>query len=465
MKFKLCLLAVLLCSVTVSANTPSVAIAPNVKKQLEQEKKSASKKVTDKKVAKESATDEKVANKKSPTENKSASVTTAEQSVKELALDKTTVAKPKPKLKPVADIPGVPTINARSYILIDALSGYVIAEKNADEQYSPASLTKMMTSYIVSEKLANGELNLSDKVGITRNASPKKFPGSSLMWVEVGSRVSVDDLHRGLVVSSANDAAVALAEHISNSVDNFVGLMNQKADSLGMLNTQFKNPHGLTAEGHYSSARDLAKLARAIVWDYPEDYFLYQEKTFNYNGITQSNRNTLLWSNPFVDGIKTGFTKDAGYCLVSSAKKEGVRLVAVVMGTKSEKARGWESQKLLSYGFRYFDTMSIYKAEDIVKTVRVWKGKRKYLKLGVDKDVYLTVPRGRKEHVQAEIVLEDDIVAPVQAGQQVGNIEVTWNDKTFLSEPLLAMESIGQANILSRFWDQCVYYVQKLMGD
>ena len=359
-------------------------------------------------------------------------------------------------------MPSVPEIHAKAYVLMDAYSGYVIASKNMDQRMPPASLTKMMTSYLVSKNIAEGELKISERVGISRNASADKFPGGSRMWLSAGEKVTVDDLQRGLVVASANDAAVALAEKIGNNVKSFTDIMNQQADALGMLNTQFKNPHGLPNKDHFSSAYDMALLARALIWDYPEDYFIYRDKTFSYKGVTQNNGNTLLWDNPFFDGIKTGFTDSAGYCLAASAVKDNMRLIAIVLGTKDKKARTWEAQKLMSYGFQYYRSYLVYKANKVIETHRVWQGKQKNIEIGVNKDVYLTLPRGKYEKIESNIVLDSQIVAPIERDTHVGHIKVTLEGKEILNEPVYAMESVESGSFLSRLWDAWVSFFSRL---
>jgi serine-type D-Ala-D-Ala carboxypeptidase (penicillin-binding protein 5/6) len=361
---------------------------------------------------------------------------------------------------PIADIPEPPNIDARSFILIDADNGFVIHEKDSDKRFSPASLTKLMTSYIVSGKIDDNTLRLSERVTITRNASGSHLNGSSRMWLKPGSTVTIDDLHRGLVVSSANDAAISLAEYISKDVDSFSLEMNKVATRLGMKNTQFKNPHGLTQKGHYSTAQDMSILAQAVITDYPKDYFLYKEKHFSYNGVTQSNRNTLLWSNAYVDGLKTGYTKDAGYCLIASAKKDGMRLISVVMGTASEKERARQSEKLLAYGFRHYERKLVYSAHSVVKLGRIWKGEKKLLKIGALKNAYLTLPKVSAHFTNAELMLDKGIMAPIEKGEEVGEIVVTLKGKVLLKQPVYALESIAKAGFFKGLIDHIIYLVK-----
>ncbi|MEM8593204.1 MAG: D-alanyl-D-alanine carboxypeptidase family protein [Pseudomonadota bacterium] len=372
-----------------------------------------------------------------------------------------------PKMSSSKDVVGMtslPDVNATAYVLMDASSGYVIASHNKDKKLPPASLTKMMTSYLVSESIADGKLKLSQRVGVSRNAAASNFPGGSRIWLSAGDSVTVDDLQRGLVVASGNDAAIALAEQISHKESKFVELMNNRAAELGMDSTQFKNPHGLPNKEHYSTAYDMALLARALIWDYPEDYFLYREKSFDYKGVTQSNRNTLLWDNPYIDGIKTGFTDSAGYCLAASAKKNKMRLIAIVLGTKSASARTWEAQKLLSYGFQHYETYQVYKAHDVIDAYRVWGGSQKTIQLGVEKDVYLTLPHGDYEKIDSNIVLDQQITAPVDQDTSVGYIQVTLNGTEVLNAPVIAMESIEEGGFLVRLWDTWVAFFSRNFG-
>ena len=370
-----------------------------------------------------------------------------------------------PALAAPVIIPAPPSIAASSYILIDANSGKVIAEKNADQKLPPASLTKLMTSYVVSYQLAQGEISNDDRVAVSRNAWAQNpvFAGSSLMWIEVGKQVSLGDLHRGIVISSGNDASVALAEHLASSEEGFADVMNQHARLLGMTNSNFANSHGLPADNHYMTARDLATLSQAIL-QYPEEYALYSEREFTFNNITQQNRNRLLWQDSSVDGLKTGHTEQAGYCLVTSAKKAGMRLISVVMGAKSQSARESETKKLLAYGFRYYETHQLYSQGDQLSENRLWGGKDDRLALGVERDIHLTMPRGRHADLQAVMNINQHIKAPITQGREYGELVISLEDEELLREPLVALQSVEQSGIIGRLWDSLVLFFSKLFG-
>lgn len=362
-------------------------------------------------------------------------------------------------------IPAAPKLSAQSWILLDADSGEVITEHNADERLPPASLTKLMTSYVVSYWLENGQIQNDDLVTISKNAWAQNpvFKGSSLMWIEVGKQVTLGDLHRGIVVSSGNDASVAVAEYIAGSEPAFAEVMNQHAAQLGMKNSHFVNSHGLPDDKHYSSARDMALLAKGILV-YPKEYALYSEKEFLYNGIRQTNRNRLLWSDPTVDGLKTGHTEAAGYCLVSSAEREGMRLISVVMGTSSESARERETQRLLAYGFRFFETHHLYTAGTELSKARVWQGAADEVSLGVKKDVYLTIPRGKHDQLQATLSVDDVLTAPITDGSEYGELVVSLEGKEVVRAPLVALQAVDQGGLVKRLWDAIVLFVLNLIG-
>ena len=362
-----------------------------------------------------------------------------------------------------AVIPAPPSIAASGYILIDADSGRVITEKNADEKLPPASLTKLMTSYVLSYELAEGNVANTDMVTISENAWAQNptFAGSSLMWIEVGKQVNLKDLHKGVVISSGNDASVAVAEHLAGSESAFADVMNQHAALLGMTGSHFVNAHGLPDPEHYMTARDLAILSKAIL-KYPEEYALYSQPDYTYNNITQTNRNRLLWKDDSVDGLKTGHTEEAGFCLVSSAKRNGMRLISVVMGAKSQSAREIESQKLLSYGFRYFETHPLYSAGDALTATKIWAGASDSLSLGVERDIHLTIPRGKHKDIEAVMDLAEFIKAPVSAGNEYGELVIRLDGEELLREPLFALESIEQGGIFKRLWDAIVLFVMQL---
>ncbi|GAB3372428.1 D-alanyl-D-alanine carboxypeptidase [Spongiibacter taiwanensis] len=356
-------------------------------------------------------------------------------------------------------IPSPPAVAASAYLLMDADSGAVLIEHNADQRLPPASLTKLMTSYVLSYELERGQVNNDDMVTISKNAWAQNplFAGSSLMWIEVGKQVKLHDLHLGIIISSGNDATVAVAEHLAGSEDAFAGMMNQHAARLGMTNSHFVNSHGLPDPEHYTSPRDLAILAKAII-GFPEEYAMYSQKDFTFNGIKQSNRNGLLWTDPSVDGLKTGHTEEAGYCLVTSAKRDGMRLISVVMGASSTSARERETQKLLSYGFRYFETHHLYAAGTELTTAKVWKGASDVVSLGLKEDVYLTIPRGKSDALDAQLNVDDTLVAPIAGDGQYGELVVNLDGKQQVNVPLVALDSVEQGSIFKRLWDSIVLF-------
>ena len=362
-------------------------------------------------------------------------------------------------------IPAAPSLAANGYLLIDANSGKVIVEKNADEKLPPASLTKLMTSYVLSHEIEQGNASNDDLVTVSRNAWAQNpvFAGSSLMWIEVGKQVSLGDLHRGIVISSGNDASVAVAEHLAGSETAFADVMNQHARLLGMTNSNFVNAHGLPDDNHYMTARDLATLSKAIL-RYPAGYSLYSEREYTYNNITQQNRNRLLWRDSSVDGLKTGHTEAAGYCLVTSAKKGDMRLISVVMGAKSQSARERETQKLLAYGFRYYETHKLYGEGDVLSDSRLWGGVEDQIKLAVERDIHLTIPRGQHKNLQAMMNINQHIHAPITGGKEYGELVVTLDGEDLLREPLLAVKSVEQSGLFSRLWDAVVLFFSKLFG-
>jgi serine-type D-Ala-D-Ala carboxypeptidase (penicillin-binding protein 5/6) len=347
-------------------------------------------------------------------------------------------------------VPAPPVIGSKSYLLIDARTGQVLAENQPDERVAPASLTKLMTAYVVFQALANQQVGLDDTVTISEKAWRT---GGSRMFVEVGNQVAVRDLLLGMIVQSGNDASVALAEHIAGTEEVFAEMMNQAAASVGMTASHFVNSTGLPDEAHYSTARDLASLAQAIVRDFPEYYKWYSVKEFTWNDITQPNRNNLLWRDSSVDGMKTGHTEDAGYCLISSAKRDGMRIIAVVLGTSSAKARTDGSQALLNYGFRFFETRLLYEAGKPVTSARIWKSANEYSNLGVLEDVYLTIPRGSYDSLEMVRNIPAMLEAPVAAGQPVADFTVSLNGNTLLTEPLRALEDNPEGSLWQRARD------------
>ena len=347
-------------------------------------------------------------------------------------------------------MPPAPTLAASSYLLIDANSGKVLVEHNADQPLPPASLTKMMTSYIVSMEVQRGQIKESDEVLVSEKAWRM---GGSKMFIEVGARVKVLDLLRGIIIQSGNDASVAMAEHIAGSEESFADLMNSHAKRLGMINTHFENSTGWPAEGHQSSARDLAIMAKAIINDDPEHYKLYREKEFIWNGIRQPNRNLMLWRDKSVDGLKTGHTEEAGYCLVASAERDDMRLISVVMGTNSEQARATETQKLLTWGFRFFETKSFFRPGEVVATARVWAGQEAKVDAGLAEGLVVTLPKGQAEKLEAGVVMNPVIKAPIAAGDVLGEVEVKLGDEIVHTAPLVALADVEQAGLFGRLWD------------
>lgn len=358
-------------------------------------------------------------------------------------------------------IPAPPTLAAKSWLLMDAKTGYIITEFNADQTLPPASLTKMMTTFIASEQLGTGNISYDDMVRVSEKAWRK---GGSKMYIREGTEVKLGDLMRGIIIQSGNDASIALAEHIAGSEDAFADLMNQTAYTLGMTHSHFENATGWPAENHYTTARDLSILARAIINEHPEDYAIYSEKEFTYNNIRQPNRNTLLWQDDSVDGIKTGHTEEAGYCLVASAKKDDMRLISVVMGTRSEKDRAAESQKLVTYGFRFYETVNSYAAQQELLNSEIWKGNKNQISLGTDEDIWLTIPRGTAKDITVDLEVPELLMAPVAQGEKVGTIKLTLNGETVATKPLVALESVEEGGLFKRFWHWLLLMFKSLIG-
>ena len=355
-------------------------------------------------------------------------------------------------------IPGVPQIDAESYILIDYNSGKVLAEQNADARRDPASLTKMMTSYVIGQAMKAGKFKETDLVTIGNDAwatGNPVFKGSSLMFLKPGMQVPVSQLIRGINLQSGNDACVAMADFAAGSQDAFVGLMNSYVTALGLKNSHFQTVHGLDAEGQYSSARDMALIGQALIRDVPNEYTIYKEKEFTFNGIRQTNRNGLLWDNSLnVDGIKTGHTEKAGYNLVASATEGQMRLISAVMGGRTFKGRETESKKLLTWGFRFFETVNPLKAGKEFASEPVWCGDNDRASLGVDKDLYLTIPRGRMKDLKASYVLNtSELHAPLQKNQVVGTINFQLDGKTIDQRPLVVLDEIPEGNFFGKIID------------
>lgn len=354
-------------------------------------------------------------------------------------------------------IPDAPTINAKGHILIDYNTGKVISGENEDTLLAPASLTKMMTSYIIGQELKQNNIKETDMVTISKNAWATGSPvlkGSSLMFLEVGTEVSVGDLNQGIIVASGNDACIAMAEHIAGSESAFADMMNAYAKQLGMDNTLFENSHGLHSESHYTTPRDMAALGVALIRDVPSEYVLYKQKSYTYNNIKQYNRNGLLWDKSMnVDGIKTGHTSEAGYSLVTSATKGGMRLVSVVMGTDSDRARKVESKKLLTYGFRFFETYTPYKAGDKLTTNRVWMGDSEQVELGILTDTPITIPRGQRKNLKANFELDQQLTAPISKGQVVGKVFLQLDGEDIAEYPLITLQEVNEGGLFSRLVD------------
>ncbi|NIR60989.1 MAG: D-alanyl-D-alanine carboxypeptidase [Gammaproteobacteria bacterium] len=355
-----------------------------------------------------------------------------------------------PAAVPAADVPTPPDIGAESYILIDHHSGRVLAAREPDARVEPASITKLMTAYLAFKELEAGDVALSDKTVVSEKAW--RMEGSR-MFIEVGTEVTVEALLKGMIVQSGNDASVALAEHIAGSETVFVQMMNQEAEALGLANTHYTNATGLPHPEHYTTARDIARLTNALIGRFPQYYEWYSQKKYAYNGIPQYNRNKLLWRDPAVDGVKTGHTEAAGYCLVTSAQRDNMRLVSVVMGTDSEEGRAQASQALLNYGFRFFETRRLYAAGDAVTEARIWKGASEVLALGLSRDLYVTFPRGRYTKLQATMDLDTAIVAPVARHEPHGTLNVSLGDDTLAERPLVAIEAVPEGGLWQRLTD------------
>lgn len=358
-------------------------------------------------------------------------------------------------------IPPPPTVDAKGFILIDFNTGKVIAEQNADIRLAPASLTKMMTSYIIGKEIELGNISETDMVTVSENAWAKKFPDSSKMFIEVGKQISVADLNRGIIVQSGNDACVAMAEHIAGSEGAFASMMNGYAQSLGMLSSHFVNSHGLHDGEHYTTPRDMATLASALIKDVPAEYAIYKEKEFTFNNIKQYNRNSLLWDKSLnVDGIKTGHTSDAGYSLVSSATQGDMRLIAVVMGADSERARKIENKKLLKYGFRFYETVTPYKAGDSFVSHRIFMGDKDTVDLGININTPITIPRGQVKNLEANFELDKKLEAPLGKGEVVGTLYLQLEGEDVAQYPLVTLQEVNEGG----FFDRMVDFVKLKLG-
>ena len=373
--------------------------------------------------------------------------------------------KPMPAPAPVA-LPSPPQIAAKAYLLMDYHTGQVLIGSNEHDRLPPASLTKMMTSYVIGQELKSGRIKPEDMVTISQNAWAKNYSDSSKMFIEVGKQVSVDNLNKGIIIQSGNDACIAMAEHIAGSEDSFASLMNQWADRLGMKETHFVNAHGLHNPEHYSSAYDMALLGQALIRDLPTEYAIYSQKEFTFNGIVQHNRNRLLWDKTLVvDGIKTGHVSEVGYNLVASATgPDDMRLISVVIGSGSEAQRAEESKKLLTYGFRFYQNVTPYKQGAELANQRIWMGDKSEIKLGTDRDISLVVPRNSSGKLKADFQLKNELNAPIKKGEQVGTIFLKLDGKDVAQYPLVALEEVNEGSLFSRLWDYLVLLFQRLLS-
>ena len=358
-------------------------------------------------------------------------------------------------------VPKAPKLNLSSYILIEANTNTVIAEFNSDNQIAPASMTKVMSGYVIADQIANGSISLDDQVLISEKAWKT---GGSKMFIQEGKTVSVKDLLSGIVIQSGNDATIAMAEYIAGSEEGFVDFMNAYASEMGLSNTLFQNSTGFSDPNHFTSAKDLSKLTRALINNFPTHYSTYKEKEFTFGGIRQINRNGLLWRDKSVDGVKTGHTDSAGYCLISSAQRSDMRLIAVVAGSPSENERLTASQRLLEYGFKFYATQKLTSQNIKVTSAKVWGGKRAEVALGSQEDIYLTLPRSDFKNVTVNEKYDDAIQAPVKIGQVIGSMEFTANDRVVLSAPLVALEAVEAKGFFGRLWSRIIYWITSLFS-
>ena len=358
-------------------------------------------------------------------------------------------------------VPKAPKLNLDSYILLEANTNTVIAEFNSENQISPASMTKVMSGYVIADQIASGAISLDDKVLVSEKAWKT---GGSKMFIEAGKRVSVRDLLSGIVIQSGNDATVAMAEYVAGSEEGFVDFMNAYASELGLSNTLFQNAVGWTDPNHFSSVNDLAQLTKALIANFPDHYATYKEKEFTFSGIRQLNRNKLLWRDDSVDGVKTGNTESAGYCLISSAKRNDMRLIAVVAGSPSENERLISSQRLLEYGFRFFATQKLISKDSEITTAKVWGGKMDEVALGTKEDILLTLPRSDFKNIKANYNFKNNIQAPISNGDVIGDIEFISDDRVVLSAPLVAIESVEAKGFFGRIWARIVFWILSLFS-
>ncbi|PCJ40945.1 MAG: serine-type D-Ala-D-Ala carboxypeptidase [SAR86 cluster bacterium] len=358
-------------------------------------------------------------------------------------------------------IPRAPDIAATSYVLMDATTGDILVESNADIPLPPASLTKIMTDYVVASELENGNISLDDEVYISVKAWQME---GSKMFIQEGTTVRLEDLIYGMVVQSGNDASVALAEHVAGSEDAFADMMNQHAEMLGMENSYFINAHGMPEDQHVMSARDLSTLAQALIERFPENYEIYSVPEFTYNGIRQPNRNRLLFQDRNVDGMKTGFTDAAGYCLVASATRDGMRLIAVVMGTDSVNARTIEAQKLLTYGFRFYETHELFTGNEVLSSAEVWSGKSNTIDIGVQEQVFITIPNNSSDELLTELQIDESLRAPINAGDILGQVTISFDDQVYYQGEVIALQTIERGSLIKRIMDWLTLFFMSLFG-
>lgn len=351
---------------------------------------------------------------------------------------------------PPAIIPPAPKIDARGYVLMDANSGKILAQKDMDQRMPPASLTKLMTLYIVAQELQRGAIRYDDKVRVDKEAWST---GGSRLFLKLGSEIPVETLVKGIIVASGNDACVAIAKFIAGTQESFAHLMNMTAKQLGMTNSHFTDPTGLPSPEHYSTPHDLAILSYALIKNFPQDYAWYKDKWITFNNIKQPNRNRLLWRDPSVDGIKTGHTQDAGYCLIASGVRDNMRLISVVMGAPSDSARADDSQALLNWGFRFYQSHKIFNANTPIVNPRVWLAEDKTVPMGISKDLYVTLPIGQYNKLQASVTLSSTLKAPIVKGQQYGTLDIKLGDKIIASHPIVALADDQEGGIWTRMMD------------
>ena len=378
------------------------------------------------------------------------------------AIAQQTPPKPVPNVPAPAavPVPPPPDVDATAWVLMDYATGQILASKNPDQRVVPASITKVMTDYVISAQIGSGKIHLTDQVSISEHAWRAGGAGTdgSTSFLKLNSQVPLKDLLYGMIIQSGNDSAIALAEHTAGSEDTFASLMNAYAKQLGMVNSHFVNASGYPADNHYTTAHDVAILTRALIHDYPDDYAISAIKEFEWNGIKQGNRNTLLWRDPTVDGVKTGHTAEAGFCLDASAKRGDQRMIAIVMGASSEKARADSAMALLNYGFRFFETHKLYEAGKPQATPRLWKGQEDQLPLGVAEDVLVTVKTGDYDKLKATMDIPSTLVAPYKKGQQVGTLHVTEDGQPIEDVPLIALNDAPQGGFFKRLWDSILLW-------